>query len=329
MVRALYRTAIFPFTALTSVVPVTRDAFQQYAADHCGTYAAAIAYYTLFSMVPMALVVVSILGLIVEPTSVVDFLFELFPLEETEEVRSDIQQTVESARAASPGVLIVSTGVLVWSASGVFGAVRRGISVATGGRGQPFLHGKLLDITLVPAVGMAILLGLGILTAVQIAIQSVGGADATGLHQRPFIVASHVVVTAVAFGAFALLYRLIPEQRPGWTEAVWAASVTAVLLEIAKAGAGYIIANAPFLRDNALYASISTALTLLFWVFVAASIMLFGAEFGRRVVRGDARAPLPLVIGEREDASTEIGGQGGLFDRPPQPAPDDPHSEAF
>ncbi len=322
MVRAIYRTAIFPISAVTSVVPVTRDTLRQYASDHCGTYAAAIAYYTLFSMVPMALVVVSVLGLVVEPTSVVDFLFELFPLEETEKVRSDIQQNVESARAASPGVLIVSTAVLIWSASGVFGAVRRGISVATGGRGQPFLHGKLLDITLVPALGLAILLGLGILTAVQIAIQSVAGTDATGIHERPFVIASHGAVTLVAFGAFALLYRLIPEQRPGWREAVWAAGVTAVLLEIAKSAAGYVIANAPFLRDNTLYASISTALTLLFWVFVAASIMLFGAEFGRRVVRHTAEPVEPIVIGE-------ITGPPDLLGRPERRSPDEPHSEAF
>ena len=282
---AIYRAASRPIAAVTSVVSVASDAIRQYATDHCGTYAAAIAYYTLFSMVPLTLVVVSILGLVIEPTRVVDFLFELFPLEETTEVRGDIRNAVEDARAASPGVLVVSTIILVWSASGVFGAVRRGISVATGGRGQPYLHGKILDITLVPGVGLVILLGLGLLTAVQIALQQVVGTIPGGLTEWPIVILGHLAVSTVTFGAFALLYRLLPEQRPGWREALWAAGVTALLLEVAKATAGWVLAHAPLVSESTLYASVGTALTLLFWVFVAASIVLFGAEVGRQIVR--------------------------------------------
>ncbi|HJP40987.1 MAG TPA: YihY/virulence factor BrkB family protein [Dehalococcoidia bacterium] len=268
---------------LTVVLAI--DSVGRYATHHCGTYAAAIAYYTLFSLVPLTLVVVSVVGLVVDQNRVVDFVFDLVPLEESEDVRRDVADAVDDARAASPGVLLVSAAVLLWSASGVFGAVRRGLNATTERPGHSYIHGKALDLTLVPISGLAILTGLGLLTAVQVALQQTADLGLIDLRMPFFRLLGQAIVAAVTFAAFMFLYRFVPYHRPDWPQAIRSAICAAALFETAKVATAYALASTPFLSSSELYTGIGTALTLLFWVFVASSILLYGAEFGQAVTR--------------------------------------------
>jgi membrane protein len=254
-----------------------------YGQEDCPTYAAAIAYYAIFSLVPLALITLSLFGLIVSDERIIDFVFDQLPLRETVSVRSNVEQIVNRAKDVSGAGLGIGLILLVWSSSGIFGAVRRGLNATVPmSRQRPFWHGKLIDLALVPVVGLLIVTAIVISTIVQLAVRragDIGPLDAG----RSVDMATSVIAAAVSFGMFLLLYRYVPTRRPGWREAGTGAVLATILFEVAKNLYAFAFELTPFSRDTAVYAGFGTALTFLLWMFVNASILLLGAVVGRVV----------------------------------------------
>ncbi|MBA4181305.1 MAG: hypothetical protein C0506_12005 [Anaerolinea sp.] len=261
-----------------------------YMDDHCGTYAAAIAYYALFSLVPLSLIILSVFGLVVDKQDISQFVFDQIPLEETTTVRENVDQIVQRAQDISVAGISFGLLVLVWSSSGIFSAVRRGLDVASHRqKTRPYWHGKLVDVALIPALGLLILLSVGLTAVTQFVIGRAGEIGPmdfdTNLALR---VSSFLLPAFVSFIMFLLLYHFVPSSRTAWTEATAGALFATVLFEAAKNSITFFVDAAPYSRDTAVYAGFGTALAFLFWMFVNASILLLGAEFARAIARPKA-----------------------------------------
>ena len=276
--------------------------FRMYSHDHCGTYAAAIAYYAIFSLLPLLLVTVSLFGLFVNRQDIVDFVFEQIPLEQTASVQQNVEDAVGGAQNISVAGLSFGLLLLFWSSSGMFGAVRKGLNASSRrGRGQSYFHGKLIDFALIFASGVLILLSIGLTALIQVAVQRAGDLGWTSIQTSPGVSVAYYGAPAIAsFTLFVMLYRFVPTSRPSWKEANAGAACATVLFELAKNLAAILIGNAPFSRNSALYASFGTALAFLFWMFVNASILLLGAEFARAL----RFAPEPTADLPAADPST-------------------------
>lgn len=264
-----------------------------YSQDHCGIYAAAIAYYAIFSLVPLALVVLAVLGLVVEQQDVVDFVFDQVPLEETATARADVENLVRRAQRISLASLSFGFAGLLWSASGMFSAVRRGLDATAHRReGRPFWASKLIDFALIPALGLLILLSLSLTAAINVAIERTGNLGVVDIDTGPAVrIVAFALPAAVSLLLFFLLYRLVPTVRPRTGEALAGALFATVLFEVAKNLIALFLGAAAFSRDATVYAGISSALAFLFWMFVNASILLLGSEFGRALEHRDTGEP--------------------------------------
>lgn len=264
-----------------------------YMDDHCGTYAAAIAYYALFSLVPLSLIILSVFGLVVAKEDISQFVFDQIPLEETATVRESVDLIVERAQDISVAGISFGLLVLVWSSSGIFSAVRRGLDVASHRRRtRPYWHGKLVDVALIPALGMLILLSVGLTAMSQFVIARAGEIGPLDFDTNFALRVSGFLLPAfVSFVLFLLLYHFVPSSRTRWGEATAGALFATVLFEAAKNSITYFVEAAPYSRDTAVYAGFGTALAFLFWMFVNASILLLGAEFARAIAgRTDERS---------------------------------------
>ena len=96
-----------------------------YIDDSCGTYAAAIAYYAIFSLVPLSLIILSIFGLVVKEETITTFVFDQLPLKETPSVRENVQTIVQRAHDISVAGLSFGVIALIWSSSGSFSRSRK------------------------------------------------------------------------------------------------------------------------------------------------------------------------------------------------------------
>jgi membrane protein len=282
-----------------------------YVDDNCPTYAAAIAYYALFSIVPLGLITLSVFGLFADRRAIVDWVFEQIPLQETADVRASVDEIVRRAQQFSVASLGLGVAFLVWSSSGIFGAVRNGLNATAHERGvRPFWWGKVIDVLLVAAVGALVTLSVG---ATAVARVVVGWADGVG----PFPFDRGLMIELVGLGLapavtlvmFLVVYRVTPAVRPAWRDALAGALLATLLFELAKNLVALVIAQSNFWRDTAIYAGFGWALAFLLWMYINGSILLLGAEFGRALrLRREAR--LLAETGPGPDLVAAWGGRG-------------------
>lgn len=265
------------------VATVVNRTVRMYLEDHCGTYAAAIAYYAIFSLVPLSLVTVSVFGLFLNEAKVTNFIFDQFPLEDTAQVRANVESAVSKAREISAAGLGVGIIALLWSSSGIFAAVRKGLTRAMGGRDpRPFWHGKLVDFALIPASGLLMFALLFGSSMAQVIVESLSRAGPVPIDANLAVRAATVGVTAVvSFGGLLLLYKLVPEPRPSWRVATVSATFATVLFSVSRVVSAIGFQYTPYTQETALYAGFGSLLAVLLWMFITASIVLLGAEFGR------------------------------------------------
>ncbi|MBI2765615.1 MAG: YihY/virulence factor BrkB family protein [Chloroflexi bacterium] len=283
---------------------VVARTFRLYYEDSCGTYAAAIAYYAIFSLVPLSIVVLSVFGLVVDKERIVRFVFDQVPLKETPSVQNNVNEIVRRAQQAGFAGLTFGLITLVWSASGIFAAVRRGLNAASHrASSRAYWHGKLIDFALIPSLGLLILLALGMTAVAQILFERAGSVGGIDINTNiPLTLTSRAIPAVFSFMMFSLLYRYVPTVRPRWKEALAGASAATVLFETAKNVFAVLFALTPFSTDTAIYAGFGTALAFLLWMFINASILLLGAEFARSVALARRIAPM---VQEPVEAGTE------------------------
>ena len=263
-----------------------------YVDDGCSTYAAAIAYYAIFSIIPLSLIMLTVFGLVIDQERISRWVFEQIPLKETESVRANVDDIIERAREISPASIGLGFLFLLWSSSGIFGAVRKGLNAATHLRkGRPYWHGKLIDFALIPALGLLIVLSVGLTATARLVLERVDEIGPVTVDTNAALrIAGYVLPAMISFSMFSLLYKYVPTVRPPWREAFAGAAFATVLFEAAKNLIATFIAFADFSRDTAIYAGFGTALAFLVWMFVNASILLLGAEFGRAIRRESGEA---------------------------------------
>ena len=255
-----------------------------FAADRAGQMAAAIAYYVLFSLFPLAIVVVACAGLFVDEATVredvIDQVVGRVGLEGQN--AEDIAELLQGSLTGFGALGLVGLIGLVWTASGVMTAVRASVNTAFGvEERRPFFRGKLLDIGFVFCVAPLLAASLAITFLVQLAGGAARAAEGRlGVGERVAEVAIQAasVLGTVAFSTLilALVYRLVPARRPRMAD-VWVGAVgAAVLLEVAKQALALYFRW--FGDYDAVYGSLGAVISFMVFVYVAAAILLLGAE---------------------------------------------------
>ncbi len=267
---------------------IGKHTYSGFTRDDCPQLAAAISYYVLFSIVPLIILSVSILGFFLNSESVrndiVNRVLDIVPLNETSG-RSAVEDAVNSVHSVSGPVAILSLLGTLWTGSSVFASVRKALNrVWAIGEHRPFAQQKLVDIAQVGVLG-AILLSSLILTGVLRAVRELTPDSAGPLSGRsPLWEIPSVLLPAVlTFVTFALLYRIVPAARPRWRDALPGALVATLLFETLKNSFAFYVAN--FNNFDVVYGSLAGLLLFLFFTYLSSAILLIGAELARTLLR--------------------------------------------
>jgi membrane protein len=261
-----------------------RAAGAYYGADGCPQHAAAIAYHVLFSVFPFLLLLVSILGLVLQDDSVRDevigWIAEAIPL--SEQANFDLERAVAGLATPLSAAGLVAFLLLLWSASGLSAAVQAALNrIWRIERGRPPARAKLFDFAIVGAAGIVVLVSFALTIVVRVvenatetAAEDLGALDdvltAAGA-------ASEILIPfALTFATFVLVYRYVPARAPRVRDVWVGALLAAIAFEAVKTGFAFYLAN--FSRYNVIYGSLGAAVAFLFFVYLGASLFLFGAE---------------------------------------------------
>ncbi|MBP6391358.1 MAG: YihY/virulence factor BrkB family protein [Flavobacteriales bacterium] len=268
---------------VVSVWNFTKAMFRAYAHDNTFELGAALAYYTIFSIVPLLVVVISVSGVIAGPDAVRGQVFsELHGLVGPDTARA-LEDILGNAYKSGHGWLATVLGVitLILGASGVFGALKSSLNRMWEIKPKPrnsivgFIVGRLLSFSFV--------LGLGFLMVVSFAINAVVAGFSDNI-ERAFpelsivllgglsIALSVVISTAV----FASLFKYLPDTRLAWRDVWPGALFTTVLFSLGK----YVIALYFSASDPAsMFGAAAGLISLLLWTFYSSQIFFLGAEF--------------------------------------------------
>ena len=251
------------------------DMVNDFLGKNCPYVAGAIAFYTLFSMFPLVLAIISIWGFLlgpeVEQVELAEQIAEVIPIS-----TEFIGQTMRGVASARTITGIASVLGLIWASSAAFGAIRKGINNAWGvTRTRPFLRERLIDLGLVAGAGVTMLLLLFLTPMTATVRQSLELVFPMVEFEGLSRLISQVVSPVVSFGTFLVLYRYMPNTRVRFKE-VWLGALAASLaFDGAKWGFLWYINTFPVY--NVVYGAVGAVMALLTWVYVSAIILLFGA----------------------------------------------------
>lgn len=262
---------------------VLKRAALNFNEDRCTQMAAAISYFALFSMFPLTLLAVSIFGIVLRDDAVqarvLQAIVEVMPIDETE-----IEDSLRNVAGLGPTLTVVSLLGTLWTASALSASVRRALNVAFDApRGQPMLRGKLIDYALLPAIGLLFLGSFALTAAWRLAqartdeLFGALGRPATAMWE----VGALAIPATLSFLTFLFAYWLLPNTAVRWRYLWPGALVAALGFEALKHGFAFYIAN--FGNYNVVYGSLGSVIVLMFWVYMSANIMLFGAEVAAEI----------------------------------------------
>lgn len=269
--------------------------------------AAAISYYVLFSIVPLAIFTVSVFGFVMNSDhvreAIVNRILDAVPLSQTEG-RSSVQNALDSVKRVSGPVAVFGLLGTLWTASSVFASIRKSLNRVFGvDEHRPFVRQKLVDFAQVGVLG-SILIGSMAATGILRIVRSANPVSAGPLAYRSPVweVPSILLPAALSFLTFALLYRIVPAARPRWRDAVPGALLATLLFEAMKNLFAVYVEN--FNNFDVIYGSLAGALLFLFYTYASSSVLLIGAELTnvlRRYHAGDFR-------GETHPARADVPG---------------------
>jgi membrane protein len=272
-----------PFDIARGVVAALPRAIEDLFRDKCPQYAASIAYRVLFSLFPLTIVLVSIFGLILQDDDlreqVIDELINILPV--SEEGQQDVERSIEGIASPLSAFGLISLIALLWGASGMMASIRIGLEAALKvDRGRPAVHAKIVDFVLVGVVGMLVLIVVGLSIVGQFVSRLIERfTDWAGVEidtSSVFLVRDAIQLVAIGVTTL-LLYRYVPAGRLRRPAALAGAIVTAVGIWGASKVLAILFDN--FSSYNVIYGSLAGVMTFLFFVYVVALILLFGAEF--------------------------------------------------
>ena len=263
-------------------VEVGRRSVAEFFEDGCPQRAAAMSFYALLALFPLAILCVAVFGLVVSEgdarRNVIDFLLDNLPLERGEG-RDRLESLLAGVTGGSGALGAVGFAGLVISASGLMAAARHALNDVwdVQDRSRPPVQGKLLDVALVFGAGLFIGLSLSITLVTRVAARlgdELGGAG--GVLVRAVFALDDILPLVLAFGVFLALFKLVPVTHVRARDAWPGALLAALGYEAAKAGFAFYLAN--FGDYAAVYGSLGAVIAFMLFVFVAANVFLLGAE---------------------------------------------------
>jgi len=278
-------TAVRSRWAARDVLLLFKRTFKDFRDDHCTQLAAGISYYVLFSVFPLAFFLAGVSGLVLRNDAVradlLDSIVGALPLSEAE-ARADIEQVLVGLGSGFSIAAAVGLGGLLWSASGMMGALRFALNqVWDTDYSRPFLIAKAMDLLMVLGVGALLGASIAATVLMQVArrvsdeLSSWLGPLGSGATFGVELVAVFVPLL-LSLVTFLLVFTVVPSVRTRIAHVWPGALLAAVLFELVKNG--FAIYLRSFGNYDAVYGSLGAAIAFLFFVYLSASVLLLGAE---------------------------------------------------
>ena len=303
-----------------AILGLLKETFKEWQEDNASRLAAALSYYMIFSLAPVLIIAIAIVGSIFGEEAAKGEIVEQIQGLVGEQGAQFIQTAITNANRpdASGGLAsLISIVVLLFGASGVFGELQDALNTIWDVKLKPgqgiwgILKKRILSFLTVLGVGLFLLLS-AVISTVLSALRSYESEflkelGLLWLYQLDFVWT--ILDLLVSFGIlslmFALVYKYLPDVKIAWKD-VWVGSIiTTLLFNLGKSLLSGYLGRSSF---SSSYGAAGSLVVLLAWVYYSSQIIFLGAEFtqvyakrfGSKIVPDDHATPIPAVGQDRK-----------------------------
>jgi membrane protein len=281
--------------------------------DRVMLLAAGVAFYALLSLVPALVALVSIYGLVADPSDIeanIEDTLAAAPAEVRDLVGSQLSSIVDASPSGLELGVIAGIALALWSASS---GMKHLVTAVNGAYGEDETRGfvKLRGLALLLTLGGIVLaiVALAGLVAAPAALDEGGGAE--GAARTALLVVRWPILARLVLAALAVLYRYAPDRHnPRWSWASAGAIVAAVMWVVASVGFSIYTAN--FGSYNETYGALGAVVVLMLWLLISAFVVIAGAELNAELERQtavDTTTGRPEPLGERDAYAADTVGR--------------------
>ena len=280
-------------------------ALKQWYDDGASHHGAAIAYYTLFALAPVLLVVIGIAGVVFGQEAVrgqiVTEIAGLIGRDGAEAIQAILQRASEPREGITASVLglialfLATTGAFLELQAALNKIWKVKAEQSPGFDFKALLTRRVRSFGVVVAIGFLLMVSLSIGAAVTALTTWLG--DRTAVWPRVVIILNQIVSIGVATLMFAVLYRVLPDVQLHWRHVWVGALTTSLLFAIGQRLIGLYLGNSAIASP---FGAAGTVAIILVWVYYSSQVVLLGAQFTYQYATYKEPAPEPLA-GARHD----------------------------
>jgi membrane protein len=273
-----------PKSFFENLIGLLKQTFQEWLQDKAPQLGAALAYYTVFSLAPLVLLLFVIVGFIFrhDPAGAWNKVTQQMSYFLDPSAVRVVQDIAQQASQPNKGLIatIIGIALALFGASGVFGQLQDALNTIWGVKAKParaiwgFLRSRFLSFAMVAGICFLLLVSLAIealLKGFSHYVQSVlPGGIAIAL--AVYLIFDFAVVVLL----FVMIFRFLPDVKIQWRDVWIGAIMSAILFGIGKWLLGFYLGSG---AASSAYGAASSLITLLLWVYYSSQILLFGAEF--------------------------------------------------
>ena len=276
---------IFTKATFTKSKEILKDTFTGFLEDKGLKLSASLSYYTLFSIAPLLLLIISVAGIFLGADAAQGKLFSEINGLLGNTAAAQVQETIANLRlnGESNMAVIIGSLTLLIGATTVFGEIQDSINMIWRVKAKPkrgwvkMLKDRLLSSSLIVVLGFLLLVTLivnGVLTGLGNYLR-LYFPDVTIIIFNILNVVIGFAVIAILFGT---IFKILPDAKIAWKDVRVGAFFTAVLFMLGRYGISFYIETA---GTASLYGAAGSIIIILLWVYYTAAILYLGAEFTR------------------------------------------------
>src|SRR5688572_759261 len=313
-------------TFLSNLPNLLKLTYEGWKEDRASRLAAALAYYTMFSLAPLLVIIIGLLGVIWEVDQVrAQLLMQIQGLVGAQSA-SFIGDMISNPGGPGKDVLatLIGLGTLFFGALGVFNELHNSLNIIweveeekTEGVLQTIkkvVIDRLLSFTMILGIGFLLLVSLVVSAGLSATQETIG--NAIPLSEFLLQIVNTIISIAVITVLFALMYKFLPDAEIAWRDVWVGAFITSIFFSLGKTAIGLYLGNSAVASS---FGAAGSLILLLVWIYYSAQILFFGAEFTQ--VYSNKYGSKIIPEGEEKTAQPQSKGTQEQRGRPALPAP--------
>lgn len=291
-----------------------KDTFTGFSDDKITKLSGSLAYFTVFSMGPLLVVIISFCGIFLSREAIEGKVYSVLVSFVGSDTASQLQEIIRNASIGDKSVIAAIVGVIILliGATSVFAEIQDSINIIWGVKPKPkkgwlkYLTNRFLSFSVIVSLGFLLLVSL----ALSAIIEMISGRLQSYFPEITivvFYIINLILTVGISTLIFGTIFKVLPDAKIKWKDVFAGAIVTAVLFLIGKFAISLYISQA---KVGSTYGAAGSLVILLVWVYYSSIILYLGAEFTKAyAVRfGDEIHPNDYAVTTRQ-VEIETGHQ--------------------